>query len=44
MPIPFGVAAFFQLRKTVQRWEEGGLPVDRKPSGELASGVPGGVL
>jgi uncharacterized protein (TIRG00374 family) len=44
MPIPFGVAAFFQLRKTVQRWEEEGLPADRKPSGELASGVPGGVL
>jgi len=29
MPIPFGVAAFFQLRKTVQRWEEEGLPIDR---------------
>jgi uncharacterized protein (TIRG00374 family) len=29
MPIPFGVAAFFQLRKTVQRWEAEGLPVDR---------------
>jgi uncharacterized protein (TIRG00374 family) len=44
MPIPFGVAAFFQLRKTVQRWEDEGLPVDRKPSGELASRVPRGVL
>ena len=29
MPIPFGVAAFFQLRKTVKRWEDEGLPVDR---------------
>jgi uncharacterized protein (TIRG00374 family) len=29
MPIPFGVAAFFQLRTRVQRWEVEGLPVDR---------------
>jgi uncharacterized protein (TIRG00374 family) len=29
MPIPFGVVAFFQLRTTVQNWEEEGLPVDR---------------
>ncbi len=29
MPIPPGVFAFFQLRKTVHRWEEEGLPVDR---------------
>jgi len=29
MPIPFGVVAFFQLRTTVQRWEEEGLPIDR---------------
>jgi putative heme transporter len=29
MPIPPGVLAFFQLRKTVQRWEEEGLPIDR---------------
>jgi uncharacterized protein (TIRG00374 family) len=29
MPIPFGVVAFLQLRKTVGRWEEEGLPVDR---------------
>jgi len=40
MPIPFGVFAFFQLRKTVQRWEDEGLPVDRIPSGE---GLPAGV-
>ncbi len=31
MPIPFGVAAFFQLRKTVTRWEADGLPVERSP-------------
>jgi putative heme transporter len=30
MPIPFGVAAFFQLRKRVYEWEETGLPVDRR--------------
>lgn len=29
MPIPPGIVAFFQLRKTVHRWEEEGLPVDR---------------
>jgi putative heme transporter len=29
MPIPFGVAAFFQLRKRVQLWEVEGLPIDR---------------
>ena len=44
MPIPFGVAAFFQLRTRVQHWEEEGLPVDRKPPREFASKVPGGVL
>jgi uncharacterized protein (TIRG00374 family) len=30
LPIPFGVVAFFQLRKTAQRWEDEGLPVDRQ--------------
>jgi putative heme transporter len=34
MPIPPGVVAFFQLRKTVQRWEDEGLPVDRRKAGE----------
>ncbi len=38
MPIPFGVAAFFQLRKTVHRWETDGLPIDRSPR-ERASGA-----
>jgi len=31
MPIPFGIVAFFQLRTTVQGWEEKGLPIDRRP-------------
>jgi len=30
MPIPFGVAAFFQLRTRVQHWETEGLPIDRR--------------
>ncbi|HEY2334545.1 MAG TPA: lysylphosphatidylglycerol synthase transmembrane domain-containing protein [Solirubrobacterales bacterium] len=34
MPIPFGVAAFFQLRTTVQKWETEGLPIDRRPRPE----------
>ncbi len=29
MPIPLGVVAFFQLRKTVHRWEAGQLPIER---------------
>ncbi len=29
MPIPPGIVAFFQLRKTVHRWEGEGLPIDR---------------
>ena len=29
MPIPFGFVAFLQLRRTVGRWEEEGLPIDR---------------
>jgi uncharacterized protein (TIRG00374 family) len=33
MPIPPGIVAFFQLRKTVHRWEEEGLPIDRGGSG-----------
>jgi uncharacterized protein (TIRG00374 family) len=34
MPIPPGIIAFFQLRKTVHRWEEEGLPIDRGDDGE----------
>ncbi len=33
MPIPPGIVAFFQLRHTVQRWEEEGLPADRRTVG-----------
>jgi uncharacterized protein (TIRG00374 family) len=29
MPIPPGIFAFFQLRHTVHKWEEEGLPIDR---------------
>jgi uncharacterized protein (TIRG00374 family) len=29
LPIPPGIVAFFQLRKTVRRWEVEGLPADR---------------
>ena len=39
MPIPPGVLAFFQLRKTVQRWEDGG-PADRpRRHGEIGAGA-----
>jgi uncharacterized protein (TIRG00374 family) len=38
MPIPPGVVAFFQLRKTVSRWEVEGLPIDRG-SGTIKSKV-----
>jgi uncharacterized protein (TIRG00374 family) len=34
MPIPPGIVAFFQLRKTVHRWEEEGLPIDRGDTAE----------
>jgi uncharacterized protein (TIRG00374 family) len=43
MPIPPGIIAFFQLRKTVHRWETEGLPIERGGSAEsdleLAMGV-----
>ncbi len=47
LPIPPGIIAFFQLRKTVHRWEAEGLPIERggnaesdlePPTGELAAG------
>jgi uncharacterized protein (TIRG00374 family) len=53
MPIPPGIFAFFQLRHTVHRWEEEGLPIDRGGSGEtefegvvdgLPSAFPGGTI
>ena len=31
LPIPPGVAAFFQLRNRVKRWKKEGLPIDRPP-------------
>jgi len=37
MPIPPGIFAFFQLRHTVHRWEEGKLPIER--GGETHSPV-----
>lgn len=36
MPIPPGIVAFFQLRKTVHRWEAEGLPIERGGTGETA--------
>jgi len=51
MPIPVGIIAFFQLRKTVHVWETEGLPIERggtaesalEPAvGELAAGAPEG--
>jgi uncharacterized protein (TIRG00374 family) len=35
MPIPFGVVAFFQLRKRVGEWEAEGLPINRGAREEL---------
>jgi uncharacterized protein (TIRG00374 family) len=34
MPIPPGIVAFFQLRKTVGRWEVEGLPIERGGEGK----------
>jgi hypothetical protein len=44
MPIPPGIVAFFQLRKTVHRWEEEGLPIERGGTAESALEPPVGVL
>jgi uncharacterized protein (TIRG00374 family) len=43
MPIPPGVVAFFQLRKTVRRWEVEGLPIDRD-GGTIKSKVMAGGI
>jgi uncharacterized protein (TIRG00374 family) len=45
MPIPPGIFAFFQLRHTVHRWEQEGLPIDRGGSGakefeQVVDGLP----
>jgi uncharacterized protein (TIRG00374 family) len=37
LPIPPGVLAFFQLRRTVKRWKHEGLPIDRAPAPSLIS-------
>jgi putative heme transporter len=42
MPIPPGIVAFLQLRKTVQRWEAEGLPVSRGGSAESDLELPVG--
>ena len=51
LPIPFGVVAFFQLRKTVHHWESEGRPIERggtaesdlePPTGELAGSLTEG--
>jgi uncharacterized protein (TIRG00374 family) len=34
LPIPPGIVAFFQLRRTVARWEQEGRPADTDPHGE----------
>jgi len=53
MPIPPGIFAFFQLRHTVHRWEQEGLPIDRGGSGAkefervvegLPSAFPGATI
>ncbi len=41
LPIPPGVLAFFGLRKTVHRWEEGERPIDR--GGTAASELEPGI-
>ncbi len=35
LPIPPGIVAFFQLRKTVQRWEERGARRQPEPAPEV---------
>ncbi len=34
LPIPPGIIAFFQLRRTVSRWEQEGRPADTDAHGE----------
>ena len=53
MPIPPGIFAFFQLRHTVHRWEQEGLPIERGGRGPsefeavvegLPSAFPGATI
>ena len=39
LPIPTGIAAFFQLRNTVKRWKREGLPIDRPPQPGLSEKI-----
>ncbi|MEK6278027.1 MAG: lysylphosphatidylglycerol synthase transmembrane domain-containing protein [Actinomycetota bacterium] len=39
LPLPPGIAAFFQLRGTVGRWEREGRPIDRYAAPAVAGGV-----
>ena len=41
LPIPPGIVAFFQLRRTVTRWEEEGRPADTTEETVLPSPAPG---
>jgi len=43
LPIPPGIIAFFQLRKTVHRWELEGLPIERGGTAESALEPPVGT-
>ncbi len=40
LPIPPGILAFFQLRKTVARWEAEGRPADDTDERELPAASP----
>jgi putative heme transporter len=44
LPIPPGIIAFFQLRKTVHRWETEGRPIERGGSAESDLEPPTGEL
>ena len=44
MPIPPGIVAFVQLRKTVHHWEEGELPIERGGTARSALEPPTGSL
>jgi uncharacterized protein (TIRG00374 family) len=41
LPIPPGIVAFFQLRVRVQRWEEEGLPIDRRAPSHVEPATAG---
>lgn len=43
VPIPPGIIAFFQLRKTVQRWEQEGRPAEEQKKAPEAEAAPAGA-